>query len=243
MRNPVAEAVKSCLVAFLGRVEYSNALELQMRVCEAKKQGFAADVLLLLEHPPTITLGRNGRWQHLLASDAALAARGVRRFEVDRGGDITFHGPGQLVGYPLMKLESGERDVHRFMRNLEGSLISLLAAYGIEAGREGKLTGVWTIKGKIGAMGVHISRWITRHGFALNVNTELSYFDLIVPCGIAGKGVASMQSMLGRALDLREVAERYASEFAAACARKMVWVSQDDIQEKLHRHATETAVA
>lgn len=142
-----------------------------------------------------------------------------------------------------MKLEPGERDVHRFMCNLEESLIRLLASYGIEAEREARLTGVWTGRGKIGAMGVHISRWITRHGFALNVNTELSYFDLIVPCGISGRGVASMQVILGRALDLREVAERYAAEFAGAFARKTVWISRDDLQDKLRRHATETAIA
>ena len=238
-----ADNVKSCLVVFLGKVEYPDALELQMRVCDAKKQGFAEDVLLLLEHPPTITLGRNGKWGNLLVSDAVLAAQGVRKFEVDRGGDITFHGPGQLVGYPLMKLEPGERDVHRFMRNLEDSLIGALAGYGIEAGRQGKLTGVWTKQGKIGAMGVHISRWITRHGFALNVNTELTFFDLIVPCGISGKGVASMHSILGQAVDLREVAERYAPEFAVAFSRNVVWISHEDLQRKLHCHAREIPVA
>jgi lipoyl(octanoyl) transferase len=142
-----------------------------------------------------------------------------------------------------MKLDAGERDVHRFMRNLEDSLINVLAGYGIDAERQEKLTGVWTKHGKIGAMGVHISRWITRHGFALNVNTELSYFDLIGPCGIAGKGVASMQSILGRALDLRAVAERYAPEFAVAFARTMVWASQDDLQQKLQCHARENPVA
>jgi lipoate-protein ligase B len=240
---PVPEAMKSCLVAFLGRVEYPIALALQMRICEAKKSGFADDVLLLLEHPPTITLGRNGKWHNLLVSEAALSARGVVRFEVDRGGDITFHGPGQLVGYPLMRLEPGERDVHRFMNNLEISLINLLANFEIGAGREARLTGVWTKHGKIGAMGVHISRWITRHGFALNVTTDLSYFDLIVPCGITGKGVASMQSILGRAPALREVADRYAAHFADAFGRKMVWVSEDKLLEKLQRHATETAIA
>jgi lipoyl(octanoyl) transferase len=239
----VPEAMKPCLVAFAGRIEYPTALELQMRICEAKKSGFADDVLLLLEHPPTITLGRNGKWHNLLVSDAELSARGVRRFEVDRGGDITFHGPGQLVGYPLVKLEAGERDVHRFMHNLESSLIGLLASYGIEAGRESKLTGVWTKQGKIGAMGVHISRWITRHGFALNVTTDLSYFDLIVPCGISGKQVASIRSILGRELDVREVAGRYAEQFAGAFARTMIWVSMDELLEKLQRHATESPTA
>jgi lipoyl(octanoyl) transferase len=239
----VSEILKNCLVVFLGSIEYSPALDLQKEICEAKKGGFGEDVLLLLEHPPTITLGRNGQWHHLLVSDEALAARGVRRFEADRGGDITFHGPGQLVGYPLMKLDGVERDVHSFMKNLEESLICLLGLYGIEAGREPKLTGVWTKEGKIGAMGVHISRWITRHGFALNVNTDLSYFDLIVPCGIKGKGVVSMQSIVNRPLDLREVAESYTREFGRCFARKVSSISGRELREKLQDHARKTAVA
>jgi lipoyl(octanoyl) transferase len=233
----VSERLKTCLAAFAGCVPYADALELQMRVCEAKKRGFVEDVLLLLEHPPTITLGRNGQWQHLLASEPALASRGVVKFEVDRGGDITFHGPGQLVGYPLMQLDGVERDVHRFMYNLEESLIRLLAGFGIAARRHGNLTGVWTDSGKIAAMGVHISRWITRHGFALNVNTDLSFFDLIVPCGIQGKGVASMHLLTPAPLPLSDIARVYAPEFGRIFLRHVVWNSVQEIREKLEQHA------
>jgi lipoyl(octanoyl) transferase len=225
----VAESAKECLVVNLGSVEYAQSLDLQLRLCESKKKGLEPDLLLLLEHPPTITLGRNGKWHNLLVSDEELAARGVRRYEVDRGGDITFHGPGQLVGYLLLQLDSGERDVHRFMWTLEESLIRLLEAYGISASRIPKLTGVWTNGGKIAAMGVHISRWITRHGFALNVNTDLSFYDLIVPCGIVGKSVTSMAKELCRQMDLREIAERYAAQFGAAFHRRTVRADLTDL--------------
>ena len=145
--------------------------------------------------------------------------------ETDRGGDITFHGPGQLVGYPLLKLERHEQDVHRYMRNLEDAIICVLREYGIDAGRQEKLTGVWTSSGKICALGVHISRWITRHGLALNVNTDLSYYDLIVPCGLRGKRIASMQSILGCEVDVREVAEKLLAHFGRIFERDMVSVS------------------
>jgi lipoate-protein ligase B len=239
----VPEAVKATYAVWLGLTDYQQALDLQMRVCELKKRGFKEDVLFLLEHPPTITLGRNADWHHLLVSDEALKARGVARFEVDRGGDITFHGPGQLVGYPILQLERTERDVHRLMRNLEQSLIQVLATYGIEAGREERLTGVWTHAGKIAALGIHISRWITRHGFALNVNTDLSYYNLIVPCGIVGKAVTSMESLLMHPIDLKEVAERFAGGFGAVFNRRMVWLSVPDFHRKLQEYAHEIAVA
>lgn len=235
---------KTCYALFLGLVEYSRALELQMQVCEAKKRGFEADVLLLLEHPPTITLGRNGKWDHLLASDEALASVSARRFDVDRGGDITFHGPGQLVGYPILQLAGEERDVRLYMRRLEEVLIRLLAAYEIAAARQEGLTGVWTARGKIAALGVHISRWITRHGFALNITTDLSCFDWIVPCGVSGKGVASMSSLLqGREIGLREVAEKFVSEFGRVFKREVLWVTEDEFQSRLSGHAREIAVA
>jgi lipoyl(octanoyl) transferase len=214
-------------------MEYGKALELQMRVCGRKKGGMAEDVLLLLEHPPVITLGRNGKWQNLLAADSLLETRGVQRFEADRGGDITFHGPGQLVGYPLLKLEKGEQDVHRYMRNLEETLLRALASYGIDAGRNEKYTGVWTSRGKIAAMGVHISRWVTRHGFALNVNTDLSYYDLIVPCGIAGKEVASMENFLARRVPVEEVAARVVAEFGTVFNREMTPLAREPFNEIL----------
>ena len=212
---------------WLGRVPYAQALDLQMKICDLKKRGFDRDVLLLLEHP------RNALREHLLAREAELEAQGVVVCNVDRGGDITFHGPGQLVGYPLLSLNPEERDVHRYMRNLEESLIDLLGCYGIPAGRDARFTGVWTDKGKIAAMGVHISRWITRHGFALNVNTDLSFYNMIVPCGIVGRGVTSMQKELSRPIDLAEVAERYIPSFASVLRRNMIRMSPDAFLEDL----------
>ncbi len=208
-----------------------------MSVCNAKKMGFAKDVLLLLVHPPTITLGRSGDMSHLLIDKKDLDARGIDFWSVDRGGDITYHGPGQLVGYPILSLKAGERDVHKYMRRLEESLIRLLAAFGIEGFREEKLTGVWTREGKIGAMGVHISRWITRHGFALNVNTDLSYYRLIVPCGIVGRGVASMQKLLSRQIEMREVVDQYIREFGAVFNRRMVWMEEPDLLGELQPYS------
>lgn len=224
---------KDCIAVWHGRVQYVQALDLQMKICEVKKRGFERDVLLLLEHPPTITLGRNASMEHLLAREEELKSQGVVVCNVDRGGDITFHGPGQLVGYPLLSLNPGERDVHRYMRNLEESLIDLLGHYGIPAGRDARFTGVWTDKGKIAAMGVHISRWITRHGFALNVNTDLSFYNMIVPCGIVGRGVTSMQQELSRQIDLAEVAERYIPSFASVFHRNMILMSPDAFLEDL----------
>jgi lipoate-protein ligase B len=221
---------KTCYaVSFQERLDYESALELQLRVCELKKTGLVPDVLLLLEHPPVITLGRNGNWHNLVVSEETLRARGVSRHQADRGGDITFHGPGQLVGYPLLKLEPHERDTHRYMRNLEETIIRVLDEFGIQAGREEKLTGVWTNAGKICAMGVHISRWVTRHGFALNVNTDLSFYDLIVPCGLVGKRVHSMQKALGREVDLREVAEKLTGHFGRIFEREMIPITPSDL--------------
>ncbi len=239
----MADPVKDTYAVWLSLTGYAQALDMQMRVCALKKRGFREDVLFLLEHPPTITLGRNGDWHHLLVSEETLKSRGVIRFVTDRGGDITYHGPGQLVGYPILQLDGPERDVRRLMRNLEQSLIRLLASYNIDAGREDRLTGVWTKAGKIAAMGIHISRWITRHGFALNVNTDLSYFDLIVPCGITGKGVTSMRSLLDRPLDLEEVAARFVTEFGAVFNRRMVRLSGADLDLRLREYAHQNAVA
>jgi lipoate-protein ligase B len=208
-----------------------------MQICEWKRRGFDKDVLLLLEHPPTVTLGRSAKPSHLLVGENDLRSRGVGLWNVDRGGDITFHGPGQLVGYPILSLQSRERDVHGYMRNLEESLIRLLACYGIEGMRDPKFTGVWTARGKIAAMGVHISRWVTRHGFALNINTDLSFYDLIVPCGIAGKGVTSMQDHLSRSVDLGEVADQYILEFGPLFNRNMVRTSEHDLENELRHYA------
>jgi lipoyl(octanoyl) transferase len=225
----VRSAEKDCFVVYLGRIGYAQALAMQMQLCKAKREGFAPDVLLLLEHPHTITLGRNANPENLLVSGTELDARNVPLFNADRGGDITYHGPGQLVGYPIIQLEKGERDIHLYMYNLEHSLIQLLALHKIAAGRAEGMTGVWSNGRKIASMGVHISRWITRHGFALNVNTDLSFFRLIIPCGLADKQMTSMQEMLGARLELRDIAEQYAMEFGSIFHRRITTISEDEL--------------
>jgi lipoate-protein ligase B len=228
---------RECLVVWHGRISYSEALAIQMQLCEVKKQGFDKDVLLLLEHPPTITLGRSGKKDHLLVTEDYLKSRGIELWNIDRGGDITFHGPGQLVGYPILSLQPQERDVHDYMHRLEESLIRLLASYGISGNREDKLTGVWTQAGKIAAMGVHISRWTTRHGFALNVTTDLSFYDLIVPCGITGRTVASMKKVLSMHFDLEEVVKRYIPIFGDLWNRTMIPSNDSDLREIIRKYS------
>jgi len=230
----LSRSVKVCHAVFAGCVDYPQALDWQLRICRFKREGYQPDVLLLLEHPPTITLGRRGQWANLLASEAVLHDRGIQRYEVDRGGDITFHGPGQLVGYPILLLGPGERDVHRYMRNLEEVLIRTLNHFGVESSRVEGRTGVWTARGKVAAMGVHVSRWITRHGFALNVDTDLSYFDLIHPCGLIGQDVTSMAAILGRPLDMRQIAERTARDFAEVFERRLLAMSPSRLECELN---------
>lgn len=215
---------------------YSEALHLQKNISALKKLGMQKDVLLLLEHAPVITLGRSADRRNLLVSEESLKNSGVELYETDRGGDITFHGPGQLVGYPLLELRQGERDVRGFMRKLEESIIRLLHGFGIASRRSEGYTGVWTDSGKIAAMGVHISRWVTSHGFALNVETNLSFFDMIVPCGIAGKRVTSMKEEKHAVFDTRTVAEKYIHEFGDVYFRKMLPVEMDVLSEELKRY-------
>ena len=196
-------------VVDLGRCAYGDALELQRAVARARITGeVAEDVLLLVEHPPVVTLGRSRRSaSHLVASPEVLAARGVELFEVERGGDVTFHGPGQLVGYPILDLKRHKQDLHWYLRQVEEALIVALARHGLRADREPTYTGVWLgdepdVAGgrrKIASIGVHARDWVTWHGFALNVDTDLSYFDLMVPCGIAGVTMTSMRRELGDA--------------------------------------------
>ncbi|MGI9043563.1 MAG: lipoyl(octanoyl) transferase LipB [Gemmatimonadaceae bacterium] len=176
---------RELLVARLGRMEYAEALELQRSVARDRISGaIPQDVLLLVEHPPVITLGRSSKQKNLVASPEFLASRGVELFEVERGGDVTFHGPGQLVGYPVIDLKRHRQDLHWFLRQVEEGLIRTLSRYGIAGERSTGFTGVWTSGRKIASIGVHARDWVTWHGFALNVLTDLSYFDLIVPCGI-----------------------------------------------------------
>src|SRR4051812_35378290 len=174
------------LVADLRTMPYADALTLQRAVARARIAGeIGEDLLLLVEHPPVVTLGRSSKERHLLASPALLAARGVELFEVERGGDVTFHGPGQLVGYPIVDLKRHKRDLHWYLRQVEEALIRAVAPLGIVAERSAGRTGVWTRGRKLASIGVHARDWVTWHGFALNVTTDLSYFDLMVPCGIA----------------------------------------------------------
>ena len=183
-------------VVDLGRMRYSKALEVQQGLVEQRKLGKGVDTLLFVEHPHVVTLGRNGQQQNILASEEILARSGIEFYETDRGGDVTYHGPGQLVGYPILDLREWKRDVRAYFRGVEQSLIDGLATFGIEAGRiaERGYEGVWVNGAKIAAIGVHISRWITSHGFALNVDTDLRYFQYIVPCGLS-KPVCSLRSL------------------------------------------------
>jgi lipoyl(octanoyl) transferase len=245
-------------VVQLGTVDYATGLRLQQSLVEMRKAGRVGDVLLLLEHTPVITLGRNARRENLLASPALLAGKGVELFECDRGGDITFHGPGQLVGYPIFDLRGWQPRLGavEFVRRLEAVLIRGCAEFGVACERVKGLTGVWTsaspvipsegranrsrpqlkdlavdeghVQAKIAAIGVHISRGVTSHGFALNVNTDLDYFRLIVPCGIASGPVTSLARERGAVLPLHEVARAVAGHFAEAFASDVKWVDTLD---------------
>jgi lipoyl(octanoyl) transferase len=191
----------------LGVVPYAEGLDLQKGLVEQRKTGEIPDQLLLLQHPPVITLGvkaRNDR-SHVLATAEALEAEGVEIFETGRGGDVTYHGPGQLVGYPILDLHPDRCDVHRYVRDLEEVLIRTAEAFGVVAARSEGLTGVWVGNDKLAAIGVRIARWVTSHGFAFNVTTNLSHFGLIVPCGITDRGVTSLERLLGRAVTMAEV--------------------------------------
>jgi lipoyl(octanoyl) transferase len=237
----------------LGAVDYAEGLRLQRKLVELRKAGQVGDVLLLLEHTPVITLGRNAKAANVLASTEVLAARGVEVFECDRGGDVTFHGPGQLVGYPILDLRGYDHPgydssqlsavgsqlqpsrktlgVVDYVRRLEEVLIRTCGDFGIPARRVAGLTGAWTEgepAAKIAAIGVHISRSVTSHGFALNVNTDLSYFNLIVPCGITAKPVTSMQKELGRELDLGAVARLVSRNFGSAFGSQTLLVETID---------------
>lgn len=226
-------------------MEYGTALELQRSLIERRKRGEIGDVLLLLEHPRVITLGRNAKAANVIAAPEELATRGVEVFECDRGGDVTYHGPGQLVGYPIFDLRGFTPPIGavEFVRRLEEVLIRTCADFGIAAERVAGMTGVWTradspgrhgdtekdrAQGKIAAIGVHISRGVTSHGFALNVNTDLSDFELIVPCGIVQKPVTSMAKELDKAVSLDEVAEAVARRCGEVFAGEMQWVKTLD---------------
>ncbi len=198
-----------------GLVEYARALDLQAGLVRRRAAGEIPDQLLLLEHPHVVTLGSSAHRDHVLASDAQLRERGIELFEAGRGGDVTYHGPGQLVGYPILRLRPGRRDLHRYLRDLEEVLIRALAAFGVPASRAEGLTGVWTGGRKVAAIGIRVSSgWITSHGFALNVDPDLDYFANIVPCGIHGREVTSLAECVGGPVPMAAVEDAVVSAFA-----------------------------
>jgi lipoyl(octanoyl) transferase len=203
---------RKLLVQRLGLVDYESALTIQKETEVAVKSGTEPDTLLLLEHPHTLTIGRRGDSSSILMDQEQLRSRNVTLFETNRGGKVTYHGLGQVVGYPIINLSPDREDVHRYMRDLEEVLIRTMSDFGIKAFRIDGLTGVHTQRGKVAAIGVHIARWVTTHGFALNVNTDLSYFDLIIAC--EGEPVTSMEVLLGRETELSAVEDRIVVNFA-----------------------------
>jgi lipoyl(octanoyl) transferase len=186
--------MRVCEIADLGCVGYAEALALQRDLVERRKRGEIADQLLIVEHPHVITMGRNGHAENMLAPRELLERSGIQFHDTDRGGDVTYHGPGQIVGYPILDLREWKRDVVAYVRAIEQTIIDTLGEFGVEGGRVAGATGVWVAGAKIAAIGVHISRWVTSHGFALNVDTDLSYFQYIVPCGLT-KPVTSMRRL------------------------------------------------
>jgi lipoyl(octanoyl) transferase len=211
-----------CEARNLGRLPYAEALAIQQRLHDARKGGAAPDTLLLVEHPHVITLGRGAQRANLLADEAARARLGVELFETGRGGDVTYHGPGQLVGYPIINLAPDRQDVRRYVRDLQDVLVRTARDFGVEAeARGGEHVGVWVGRDKLAALGIRISRWVTMHGFAFNVTTDLAYFQLIVPCGIRDYGVTSLERLLGKQLDLCEVAASVTRHFGDVFKRAM----------------------
>jgi lipoyl(octanoyl) transferase len=213
--------VRELEVRRLGVVQYADALAMQRALVEERRANRVPDLLLLLQHPAVITVGvrGDGGRSHIVANAARLAALGVAVSETGRGGDVTYHGPGQIVGYPILDLRPDRCDVHRYVRDIEEVMIRTCLDYGVPAARIGGLTGTWVGTDKIGAIGVRISRWITSHGFAFNVATDLAYFDLIVPCGIADRGVTSLQRVLSRTVSIANVEESLVRHFESVFGR------------------------
>ncbi|HEX4074738.1 MAG TPA: lipoyl(octanoyl) transferase LipB [Candidatus Acidoferrales bacterium] len=224
---------KTCWLVDLGLIPYLAASELQQRLVEARKAGAIPDVLLLCEHPHVITLGRNGKREHQRAADRLLAQMGVEFHASDRGGDITYHGPGQIVGYPILDLAAHRRDVRWYVAQLEEVMIRASADFGVASRRVEGRHGVWVDapagEEKLGALGVHLSRWVASHGFAYNVATDLRYFDLIVPCGIVGARATSLERVLGRRVDAAEARARTAAHFAEVFGRDLLQTTREEL--------------
>ena len=231
--------MRTCQIVHLGLVGYAEAYALQKRIVAARKTEAIGDVLLLCEHPHVITQGRNGKREHLLASEHVLRQKGMEYYETSRGGDITYHGPGQIVGYPILNLGAIRRDVVWYVRTLEEAMIQATAEFGIKVERVAGKTGIWMRVGnteeKLAAIGVHISRWVTSHGFAYNVSTDLRNFDLIVPCGIADRKATSLEKLLGRHVGAEEVSPRIAKHLGELLGLEMKEASVKAILEKLEQ--------
>ncbi len=231
----------------LGLLPYAPACTLQTRAVEARKAGAIPDVLLLCEHPHVITLGRNGKREHLRAGERLLAQMNVTFHPSDRGGDITYHGPGQIVGYPILDLAQHRRDVRWYVQQIEEVMLRASADFGVAARRVAAHHGIWVVNAageeKLAALGVHLSRWVTSHGFAYNVATDLRYFDLIVPCGIAGKRATSLERVLDRAVSSEEVRPRLIAHFGEVFEREMIPVPRAALEETLENHAAALASA
>jgi len=228
-----------CHMIDLGLIGYAEAWSLQKRIVASRKAAAIEDVLLVCEHPHVITQGRNGKREHLLASEHVLRQKGVEYYETSRGGDITYHGPGQIVGYPILNLGAIRRDVVWYVRMLEEVMIRATSEFGITAERVAGKTGIWVKSGdteeKLAAIGVHISRWVTSHGFAYNVSTDLRYFDLIVPCGIADRKATSLEKLLGRSVEQEEVAPRIARHLGELFGLEMQEASKKEMLERLEQ--------
>lgn len=207
----------------LGTVDYAEAHELQKELQSKRIAGKIEDTVLLLEHPPVLTLGRSAKDEHVLARPEVLEAHGVSVHEVGRGGDVTYHGPGQLVAYPIVDLKPDRKDVRKYVWSLEEAMIRTCADFGLRASRIDGLNGTWIRDRKVGAVGVRISRWVTMHGLALNANSDLSYFDLIVPCGIQDKAVTSLSEELDRTVEVADIVEPLATHFAALFDASVEW--------------------
>ena len=231
--------MRICHTVDLGIIAYAEAYALQKRIVAARKADVIEDVLLLCEHPHVITQGRNGKREHLLVGEHVLRQKGVEFYETGRGGDITYHGPGQIVGYPILNLAGIRRDVVWYVRMLEEAMIRATAEFAIMAKRVVGKTGIWVDAGnkeeKLGAIGVHISRWVTSHGFAYNVSTDLRFFDLIVPCGIADGKATSLEKLLGRTVKESEVAPRLAKHLGELFGLEMKESCKRELLEKLER--------
>jgi len=217
--------LKPCSVFDLGQMGYEESLDLQRLILERRKNNEIPDCLIFVDYPHLITVGRSGSLEHLLVSQSVLEQRGVGLFFADRGGDITYHGPGQLVAYPVIDLKAWRRDVGLYLRTLEDCVVATLADFGIQARRVPGMTGTWVGVKKIASIGIRTSQWVTSHGLALNVNSDLSFFNFIVPCGLKSRSVTSMVEILGQAVDLESVKARFCLHFSRAFERTLEPVS------------------